>query len=50
MGFLSDLRNDHFVDGRESIVYLGVPGNSVMTPPTTMDPQEIAVGVGVDLN
>ena len=45
MGFLSDLRNDDpelaesVADGFESILYLGAPGNSVTTTPTTLDSQ-----------
>ena len=55
MGFLSDLRNDdpelaeRIADGFESILYLGDPGKSVTTTPTTMDSREIAASVGVDL-
>ena len=55
MGFLSDPGNDdpelaeRIADGLESILYLGDPGNSVTTIPTTMDSQEIAASVGVDL-
>ena len=55
MGFLSDLRNDdpelaeRIADGLESILYLGDPGKSVTTTPTTMDSREIAASVGVNL-
>ena len=55
MGFLSDVRNDdpelteRIADVLESILYLGDPGNSVTTTPTTMDSREIAASVGVDL-
>ena len=55
MGFLSDLRNDdpelaeRIADGLESILYLGDPGKSVTTTPTTMDSREIAAIVGVNL-
>ena len=54
MGFLSDVRNDgpelagRIADGLESILYLGDPGNSVTTTPTTLDSREIAASVGVD--
>ena len=55
MGFLSHLRNDdpetaeRTADGREPILYLGDPGDSVRTTRTTMDSREIAASVGVDL-
>ena len=55
MRFISDLRNDdpelteRIADGLESILYLGDPGKSVTTKPTTMDSREIAASVGVDL-
>ena len=53
---LSDFRNDHpdyayeIATGLESILFLGTPGTSTATTPTTTNSREIATSVGVDLN
>ena len=56
IGMLSDFRNDHpdyayeIATGLESILFLGTPGTSTATTPTTPNSREIATSVGVDLN
>ena len=53
---LSDFRNHHpdyayeIATGLESIPFLGTPGTSTATTPTTTNSPEIATSVGVDLN
>ena len=56
MGILSDFRNAHpdyayeISTGLESVPFLGTPGTSTATTPTTTNSREIATSVGVDLN